>query len=353
MIDNPLLAVEETELEDEAIDEIGRRTHLVGNVVVSLLLEETLDGRLQRASLRGQIDVTPKQISTLVDDIDRLPRGVLVVLVGEERQVIEIVVYESPVEGYRTAPPHNHVLVHPALFDAASPAAPDAQEQERVTATVANPAAEEYVLALQVHPDAAVGVNLKRKPIFLGRWIRHGGRYPLLLLRIWRRGRGRIEERWMDEHMIVWGGRTVTFDGGFVDHNLNDLTFFTDKHNKYATREAIDVINQRRNLFRRDIDLPAQGSSLQAAVKRFFKEKAYNHIPYQMSAPAYFVYRLIFQLGFLDGKEGIVYHGLQGLWYRFLVGAKVQELELAIAGLDDPAEIRAELRRRTGLAIDP
>jgi glycosyltransferase involved in cell wall biosynthesis len=198
-----------------------------------------------------------------------------------------------------------------------------------------------------------VGINLKRKHIFLGRWIRHGGRYPLVLLRIWRRGHGRIEDRWMDEHMILWGGRTVTFEGGFADHNLNDLTFFTDKHNKYATREAIDVINERRHLFHRDVDLVKEQGSRQAAIKRWIKQRLYNRIPYQISAPAYFLFRLIFQLGFLDGKEGLVYHGLQGLWYRFLVGAKVAELEAAIAGIDDASLIRAELRRLTGLAIEP
>jgi glycosyltransferase involved in cell wall biosynthesis len=200
--------------------------------------------------------------------------------------------------------------------------------------------------------DDVVGINLRRKHIFLGRWIRHGGRYPLVLLRIWRRGHGRIEDRWMDEHMILWGGRNVTFEGGFADHNLNDLTFFTDKHNKYATREAIDVINERRRLFSRD-DLAKEEGSRQAQIKRWIKEKIYNRIPYQVSTPAYFLFRMIFQLGFLDGKEGLVYHGLQGLWYRFLVGAKVQELEAAIADIDDPKLIRAELRRLTGLAIDP
>jgi glycosyltransferase involved in cell wall biosynthesis len=202
-------------------------------------------------------------------------------------------------------------------------------------------------------PDEVVGINLKRKHIFLGRWIRHGGRYPLVLLRIWRRGHGRIEDRWMDEHMIVWGGRTVTFDGGFADHNLNDLTFFTDKHNRYATREAIEVINERRRLFRRDVDLVKEEGSRQAAIKRRIKEKVYNRIPYQISTPAYFLFRMIVQLGFLDGKQGVVYHGLQGLWYRFLVGAKVAELEAAIAHMEDPAQMRAELRRLTGLAIDP
>ncbi|MGJ4996979.1 glycosyltransferase family 2 protein [Bradyrhizobium sp. HKCCYLS3077] len=201
-------------------------------------------------------------------------------------------------------------------------------------------------------PTDVVGINLKRKHIFQGRWIRHGGRYPLLLLRIWRRGHGRIENRWMDEHMLLWGGRTVTFEGGFSDHNLNDLTFFTEKHNKYATREAIDVVNQRRQLFPRDTDLPTKGSR-QAAIKRWVKETLYNNIPYQISATAYFLYRMIIQLGFLDGKEGLVYHTLQGFWYRFLVGAKVSELEAAIHDLKDPTAIRGELRRLTGLAIDP
>ena len=207
--------------------------------------------------------------------------------------------------------------------------------------------------ALPALPADIVGINLKRKHIFLGRWIRHGGRYPLVLLRIWRRGCGRIEDRWMDEHIVLSGGRSVTFEGGFADHNLNDLTFFIDKHNKYATREAIDVINQRRRLFHRDVDLVAQEGSRQAAITRWIKEKVYNRIPYQISTPAYFLFRLIFQLGFLDGKEGLVYHGLQGLWYRFLVGAKVDELELAISNIKDPQLMRAELRRLTGLAIDP
>lgn len=202
-------------------------------------------------------------------------------------------------------------------------------------------------------PADVAGVNLKRKHIFLGRWIRHGGRYPLVLLRIWRRGLGRIENRWMDEHMILQGGRTITFEGGFADHNLKDLTFFTDKHNKYATREAVDVINERHRLFARDVDLSTEEGSRQAAIKRWIKEKIYNRIPYQISTPAYFLFRMIFQLGFLDGKEGLVYHGLQALWYRFLVGAKVDELEAAISGLREPARIRAELRRLTGLAIDP
>ena len=41
----------------------------------------------------------------------------------------------------------------------------------------------------------------------------------------------------------------------------------------------------------------------------------------------YFIYRYFFKLGFLDGKEGLIFHFLQGFWYRFLVDAKIYEIE--------------------------
>lgn len=202
-------------------------------------------------------------------------------------------------------------------------------------------------------PADVVGVNLNRKHIFMDRWVRHGGRYPLRLLRIWRHGQGRVEDRWMDEHMVVWGGRTVTFKGGFADHNLNDLAFFTAKHNKYATREAIDVLNQRLDLFPRDETLTNRSASWQAWFKRCVKERIYNRLPFTISATFYFVWRYVFQLGFLDGRSGLVYHFLQGFWYRFLVGARLIELERSIEGVDDKARVCAILSELTGHDLVP
>lgn len=210
---------------------------------------------------------------------------------------------------------------------------------------------EEIQDRLSTLPSSVVGINLKRKHIFMGRWIRFGGRYPLVLLRIWRNGVGRIEDRWMDEHIVISTGETVTFNGGFSDHNLNDLTFFTDKHNKYATREAIDALNQRLGFLPIEDQLKAGQSPRQAVRKRAVKVSIYNKIPFQLSAFLYFCYRYVCQLGFLDGKEGLIYHLLQGLWYRFLVGAKVFELGAHIKNLQKPEEIRAELSRLTGLKL--
>jgi hypothetical protein len=200
-------------------------------------------------------------------------------------------------------------------------------------------------------PPDVVGINLKRKHIFLGRWIRFGGRYPLILLRIWRHGQGRIEQRWMDEHMVVWGGNTVTFDCPFSDINLNDLTFFTEKHNKYATREAVEILNQKHKLFETDEALNARSASVQASIKRMVKERIYNLLPIWIGPLFYFLYRYIAQLGFLDGKPGFIYHFLQGCWYRFLVGAKVVEFERDLVGLSDAEAKLSRLRQLTGLAL--
>jgi glycosyltransferase involved in cell wall biosynthesis len=208
--------------------------------------------------------------------------------------------------------------------------------------------AQEICRKLPALPEQTVGVQLKRKHIFLGRWVRHGGRYPLMLLRIWRRGHGRVEDRWMDEHIIVQGGDTVTFDENFCDNNLSDLTAFTEKHNRYATREAIDVLSRRYGLVPPTAGVEADNAPRQAVVRRLIKERIYNRLPYPLAALAYFLWRYVAKLGFLDGRTGLAYHFLQGYWYRFLVGAKVKELDGLIGPLPSAAERLAALQRYTG-----
>jgi hypothetical protein len=153
----------------------------------------------------------------------------------------------------------------------------------------------------------------------------------------------------MDEHIVLERGRSVTFRGAFSDWNLHDLTFFTDKHNRYATREAIEVMRRRLGL----TDGPANAESSlrgQTARKRWIKHGIYSVIPFFLSAPLYFVYRYILLGGVLDGREGLIYHFLQGLWYRFLVGAKVAELERQVRDIRLPSAAYSEILQLTGYA---
>jgi hypothetical protein len=172
-----------------------------------------------------------------------------------------------------------------------------------------------------------------------------------MMLRIWRHGKARIEDRWMDEHMYLTEGRTANFLGGFADHSLIDLTEFTEKHNRYASREALELLNERFKLLPSGTDLTGQRTARQAKAKRFVKKSIYDRCPHEISSFAYLIYRYIFRLGFLDGKEGLIYHLLQGFWYRFLVGAKLRELEAAMRRASSEDEIRAAITRLTRMSL--
>jgi glycosyltransferase involved in cell wall biosynthesis len=90
--------------------------------------------------------------------------------------------------------------------------------------------------------EDVTGVVFKRRHIFLGKWMKRGT-YPVKLLRLFRTGKARCEQRLMDEHMVLLEGRSVEFDGDFADHNLNDIGWWTAKHNGYALREAVDLLD--------------------------------------------------------------------------------------------------------------
>jgi glycosyltransferase involved in cell wall biosynthesis len=200
-------------------------------------------------------------------------------------------------------------------------------------------------------PSTVAGVVFNRRHIWMGSWVRHGGRFPLLLLRLWRTGQGKVEDRWMDEHVIVEGGHTIKMDGEFADSSLRDLSFFVSKHNGYAAREAIDVLNQRYTLFDRPDEITAQNSGWQASLKRIAKERIYNNLPFGVGPLMYFLYRYFIQLGFLDGKSGLIYHFMQGFWYRFLVESKVYECEQAMRSCATREERLAVLTQVTGLKL--
>lgn len=183
--------------------------------------------------------------------------------------------------------------------------------------------AETLKRELPRYPETVMGLTVNRQIHFLGRWIRHGGIYPLRMLRVWRTGHGRCENRWMDEHMIV-EGEIAHLTADIADINLNNVTWWTGKHNHYASREAVDLLMHRR---RGDQEGAQAQLNFQARMKRWLKLKVYARLPLGLRALLYFLYRYFLRLGFLDGWQGLAFHFLQGFWYRFLVDVKVHELE--------------------------
>ena len=193
--------------------------------------------------------------------------------------------------------------------------------------------ADEYVLPelsneinqkLSETPQEISGIYIKRRVLFFDKWIRHGAYYPIWLLRIWRNGHGICEESWMDEHIKLFQGKTVQMQQDLVDHNLNNLTWWTQKHNLYAIREVIDLLNIKYNF--RDFEaVEPKLLGTQEQRKRYLKVK-YASLPLFTRPIFYFIYRYFLRLGFIDGKQGLMWHFLQGFWYRFLIDAKIYEI---------------------------
>jgi len=166
--------------------------------------------------------------------------------------------------------------------------------------------------------EAAADVNgfeFARRIRFLGRDLRYGSTYPIWLLRIWRSGFGQCEDSWMDEHIVLHTGKVGRVEGDLIHVIPKDLSEWTGKHNWYATREC-------KNLSEKASLVQLEG---QAHRSRWLKTNLYLRLPLFFRSFLYWFYRYIIKLGFLEGRPGLIYHFLQGFWYRFLIDAKLYE----------------------------
>ena len=186
------------------------------------------------------------------------------------------------------------------------------------------------------------GIYVRKRIDFMGRPLLHGGWYPSYHLKVFRRGHGDCENRWMDEHIRLFDGRAVTVEvGNQVDANLNNLTWWTEKHNGYATREVVDMLLMRYGLDAKAQEVCPKFFGTEEQRKRWLKIK-YIKSPLFMRPFINFALRYILRGGFMDGPEGFVWHILQGFWYRMLVDAKMFELKKNF-GFDD-ARIKQYLK---------
>lgn len=194
--------------------------------------------------------------------------------------------------------------------------------------------------------DDVSGITFLLKRVFMGREIKRG-MPPIRLLRLFQLGKGQSEVRLMDEHIQINEGRIIDFENSFADDNLNDLGWWTTKHIGYATREAVDLLNVEFNLTKNN-DHNGKSINIQAQQKRNLKHK-YASQPLFLRSFIYFCYRYFFKMGFLEGKEGFMWHFFQGWWYRSLVDAKVFEVKKACG--DDKKKITEYIQRKYNIRL--
>ncbi len=141
----------------------------------------------------------------------------------------------------------------------------------------------------------------------------------------------------MDEHIVLSKGISKTYDGAFVDHNLNNISWWAQKHIGYSKRETADLLNIEYGFSDASGKDHVEG---QAGNKRALKNK-YAQKKLFWRSFAYFLYRYFYKRGFLDGKEGFLWCFMQGWWYRTLVDIQVYQIKQECH--NDKAEIQRYL----------
>ena len=183
------------------------------------------------------------------------------------------------------------------------------------------------------------GFYVPRRMMWMGRWIRRGY-YPTWILRLFRHGTARCEDRAINEHLIIDG------EHGYLKNDLmhedqKGITEWIAKHNSYASYEAAELVNNRAAQNYQEIDVRLFGT--QAQRKRWIRYRLWNRLPPLLRPFLYFAYRYIFRAGFLDGKEGFIFHFLQALWFPLLVDIKYLEQQSLRVTIDNPGEsLKAE-----------
>ena len=166
---------------------------------------------------------------------------------------------------------------------------------------------------------------LNRRMYWMGRWLRHGRMYPHYIVRLFRKGRARYEMR-TEEHLVVHGQIGHLKNDFLEDNKKNNLDYFTEKHLATARGELKEI---EHNSEEGSSSIKPRLFGAKVHRTRWLKENVYARTPLFVRPLGYFIYRYFICLGFLDGVPGLIWHVLQGFWYRFYIDAKIYEARLA------------------------
>jgi glycosyltransferase involved in cell wall biosynthesis len=169
------------------------------------------------------------------------------------------------------------------------------------------------------------GFYVKRRQVFRGKWIKHGGYYPKYMLKLVRHQQSWCDETELIDFRMYVKGPTQLLRHDVIEANEKeaDISFWIAKHNRFASLQAQEEMRRARNRTPWAVTPSLFGTPDQRVL--WLKDRWYR-MPLYVRPFIYFFYRFILRLGFLDGKEGFVFHFLQAFWYRLLVDINLDDL---------------------------
>jgi glycosyltransferase involved in cell wall biosynthesis len=173
------------------------------------------------------------------------------------------------------------------------------------------------------------GYYIKRIFYFLGKRLKHSGYQADYILRLIKKDEARSIGSGAREYVTI-AGDLAYLKHIMIHEDHKDIGFWIDKHNKLASLEA-------RELFRLEAKKGITSKKEIITTKKiehgkqiWLREKIWVRLPLLLRPFIYFLYRYVWQLGVLDGKEGFIICFLHGLWYQFLIDVKYLELRKGV-----------------------
>ncbi len=157
--------------------------------------------------------------------------------------------------------------------------------------------------------DDTAGYYMKRKTLFLGRWIKHCGWYPDYVLRLFRKDSGNFNDSFIHEKVIV-NGPTAKLNGDILHFCYETVEQYLQKSNRYTTIGAREA---------------------------FIKGKRARWFDFTARPVFSFLRHYIFKLGIFDGYEGLIlsFYSAQAVLHKY---NKLRQYERqGLSGGDDYA----------------
>ncbi|MBD2448405.1 glycosyltransferase family 2 protein [Nostoc sp. FACHB-152] len=186
-------------------------------------------------------------------------------------------------------------------------------------------------IAQAIESNEFNGYYLNRRVFFLGKWIRHGGKYPDWNLRLFKHKIGRYEnlntediantgDNEVHEHVILQG-KVGYLKNDMLHEDFRDLFHWLERHNRYSNWEA----RVYYNILTGQDEKGTIGANLfgDAVQRKRFLKRVWVHLPFKPFLR--FILFYIIQRGFLDGKAGYIYGRLLSQ-YEYQIGVKLYEL---------------------------
>ena len=160
--------------------------------------------------------------------------------------------------------------------------------------------------------------RMRRKDMFMGRWLKRSSGYPTWFGRLFRKGAVHVEREINEEYYT--DGEIGLLDGHLIHYPFNKgIEYWFERHNRYSSMEASKLLNERME----QVEWSNFLSKDPMLQRKAFKAFAYR-MPFRPLLTFCFLYFV--KLGFLDGKAGF-HFSLMRSFYEYMISLKMRELK--------------------------